>query len=49
MREFSGKGIGLSICRDVIKFVRGEIEIAEPVLDKGTTLVVRYPIGVINS
>lgn len=48
MTVFRGRGIGLSFCKDLMKFVRGEITIESPILDGGTTFVVKFQRGVIN-
>ncbi|MCV0399587.1 MAG: ATP-binding protein [Nitrosarchaeum sp.] len=47
-KKFRGKGIGLSICKEILKFVKGEISIEEPILVGGTTFVVRFPRTLIN-
>ena len=47
-KKFRGKGIGLSICKEILKFVRGEISIEEPILVGGTTFVVKFPRTMIN-
>lgn len=49
IKNFKGKGIGLSICKEILKFARGSIAIEDPILDgQGTTIVVRLPRGIVN-
>ncbi len=46
-RKYKGVGLGLSICRQVVSFMGGEIEV-ESVLGKGSTFRFELPLKVAN-